>query len=93
MMAFNELGRFEASSFGVSAISWQEITAYKNATSVYLSIGDMTAIRELSIEYVSALQKSKDPALPSPKQIVTEVPKDLDKRLVSAFRALAKKAK
>jgi hypothetical protein len=59
--ALQDLGRYQVTDSGRSALSWLEIGAYANATGLISEAWEMQIVREMSEAFVRGLSEGENP--------------------------------
>lgn len=67
--ALLEAGPISCAGMGLSALSWQEISAWHEATASPLRPHELQLLRRLSGVYLEQFEKSKSESCPSPENI------------------------
>lgn len=70
--ALMEAGPVSCAGMGLSALSWQEINAWRDATASHLRPHELQLLRRLSAVYLEQFEKSKSEACPAPEIIRAE---------------------
>lgn len=70
--ALMEAGPVSCAGMGLSALSWQEINAWRDATASHLRPHELQLLRRLSGVYLEQFEKSKAEACPAPEIIRAE---------------------
>lgn len=86
MTALLEAGPISYAGMGLSALSWQEINAWREATASPLRPHELQLLRRLSCVYLEQFEKSKKEGCASPELVRAEG--DKAKRLVMHIKGV-----